>query len=429
MAKPNGVQSTVAAGAHAAFYYLSQFLDIRARYDGESQPFGRLRDIGVQGQPGMPYPTASCVDVQVPKAGNLFFPWTSVAALSPSEIVIRKGNGTAGAAEYWLRRDVLDDQVVDISGAKVVRVNDVHLLYAEGQLVAAHVDVGTLGILRRMGVERQVRAAMRWLFDHHFKEQFVSWRHLQVISPGGSPGGVKVAAQGHRLADMHPGDLADIMEELGASERSAVFRSLDVATAAETLGEVAPDVQRLLLAQEEPGKAADILEEMTTTDAADALRDMPESEAQGIISRMENESAQDVRTLLAHEEESAGGMMTAACVTARASQAAGAVIELIRASAAELEHLNTIYVVDEARKLVGAVSLRELLCAAPDATLDGLMTTNLVKASPETSVRDVARLFVKYGLRAIPVVDGQGVFLGAVPQRGVLAKLTPLFRE
>jgi CBS domain-containing protein len=427
--KTNGVQATVAPGAHAVFYYLSQFLDIRARYDGESAPFGRLRDIGVQGQPGMPYPTASCVDVNAPKGGNVFFPWTRVVALSPDEIVIRKGNGTPGTADYWLRRDVLDDQVVDISGAKVVRVNDVHLLYAEGQLVAAHVDVGTLGILRRLGVERQVRAAMRWLFDYQFKERFVSWRHLQVIGPGGSPGGVKVAVQGNRLADMHPADLADIMEELGSMERSAVFRALDVETAAETLEEVAPDVQRVLLAQEEPGKAADILEEMTTTDAAGALRDMPESEAQRIISRMENGSAQDVRTLLAHEEESAGGMMTAACVDARANQTAAAVIEHVRASAAELEHINTIYVVDEARKLVGAVSLRQLFAAAPDATLEGLMTSNVVKVSPETSVRDVARLFVKYGFRAIPVVDEQGVFLGAVRQRSILAELAPLLRE
>lgn len=429
MSKPAATPPAPAPTPQAVFYYLSQLLDVRARYEGETTPFGRLHDIGVQAQKSMPYPTAACLDIASPKAGGLLLPWSSVAALTPRELVLRRGNGGACAPDYWLRRDVLDDQVVDVSGAKVWRVNDVHLIHAEGHLVAAHVEVGTLGILRRLGVERPVSALLRWLFDYTLKDSFVSWKHVEVMRPGGSPGGLRVSAQPGRLADIHPAELADIMEHLGAKERSAIFQTLDVETAAETLEEVAPDVQRLLISQEEPGKAADILEEMPTTEAADVLRDLPEAEAQKIISRMATDSAGDIRTLLAHEEESAGGVMTAACVEARPHQTAAAVIEHIRAAAGELEQINTIYVLDEARRLLGVLSLRELFCAAPEATLDGLMTTHLVTVSPETPVRDVARLFVKYGFRAIPVVDDQGAFLGAVRQRSILEELAPLLKE
>jgi magnesium transporter len=144
---------------------------------------------------------------------------------------------------------------------------------------------------------------------------------------------------------------------------------------------------------------------------------------------MESESAEDVRTLLAHEEASAGGVMTAACVEARPDQTAASVLDHIRAAVNDLEHINTVYVLDEARRLVGVVSLHEVFRSAPDARLDGIMTTHLVSVSPEASVRDVARLFVKYGFRAIPVLDDRGVFLGAVRQRRIIGELAPLLRE
>jgi len=405
------------------YCYLSNLLGTRVFADGEAAPLGRLRDIGFRA--GAPYPPAVGLEVAARKGGAIVLPWQAVAEFSPSRILARKSNEPPPQADFWVRRDVLDDQVVDLSGAKVRRVNDVQLLYAEGRLVPAHVEIGVRGILRRLGVERPVLALLHWLFDYTPKERFVSWRHVQVMGPGG----VRVATLADRLADLHPAEIADILEELGVQERQALLHTLDPETAADALEEADPDVQRTFMAQEEPGKAADILEEMPAQEAAELLRELPDPEAQRIISRMELEAAEDVREILAHEEESAGSVMSTSCIEVRPDDTAGDVLDFVRARAEEIGVVNIIYLLDEARRLVGVVSLRELLAAPPDARLASLMTTHLVKVEPDASLRDLARLFAKYGLRAIPVVDENGEFLGAVRLKDVLTELAPMVRE
>ncbi len=408
-------------------FYLSELLGTRVRAEGERAPLGRLWDIGFANAPG--YPPATCLEVRTRSRGALTLPWAAVKEFSPKGIVVGRTDGPPAPVDYWVRRDVLDDQVVDLLGARVRRVNDVQFLYAEGKLVAAHVEIGVLGILRRLGIERPVVRLLHWLFDYTLKEHFVTWRHVQVIRPGSSPGGVRVDTPAERFRDLHPAELAEILEELGTKEREALLGSLDPETAAEALEEVAPDVQRTLMSQEEPGKAADILEEMSPTDAADLLRELPDPEAQRIISRMEAEAAEDVRELLSHEEESAGSVMATSCIEATPDQAAADILDSVRLRAEEVGVFNIVYVLDEARRLVGAVSLRELFVASPDARVGSLMTTHLVKVTPEASLRDLARLFAKYGLRAIPVVDEEGTFLGAVRMKDILGELAPLIRE
>jgi CBS domain-containing protein len=415
------------APAEVKYYYLSQLLDAPVRVEGEAAPWGRLRDIGFQRT--LAYPPACCIEVWSRARGTLALPWSAVKELSPREIVVQKANGTPPQADFWVRRDVLDDQVVDLTGARVRRVNDVQFLYAEGRLVAAHVEVGTLGLLRRLGVERPVRALLRWLFDYAIEDSFVTWKCVEVISPGGSPGGVRLSAQPSRLAELHPAELADILEHLGAKERQSVLRTLDVGAAAEALEEVAPDVQRTLITQEDPGKAADILDEMEAKEAADVLRDMHQGDAEKIISRMDSESAQDVRLLLGQDERTAGGMMTVSCVEARAGQTAAAVLDSMRPITDEVAEFNIIYVLDDARRLVGVIALRDLLRAASQTRIDELMITHIIKVAPSARLFELGGLFAKYGIRAIPVVDDGGVFLGTVRLKDVLYELVPQLRE
>lgn len=413
--------------AGGTYCYLSSLLGTRVFVEGEATALGRLQDIGFAGS--APYPPAVSLEVAARKNGTRMLPWSAVVEFSEKGVRTRKTHEPAPPADFWVRRDVLDDQVVDLSGAKVRRVNDVQFLYAEGQLVPAHVEIGVYGLLRRLGVARLVAGLLRWLFDYTLKERFVTWRQVQVVSPGGSPGGVRVTALANRLADLHPAELADILEELGAKERQALLRTLDTQTAADALEEVDPDVQRTLMAQEEPGKAADILEEMPAQEAAELLRELPDPEAQRIISRMEVEAAEDVREILAHEDESAGSVMSTSCIEAKPDDIAADVLESIRRCAEEVGVFNIIYVLDEGRRLVGVVSLRELFAASPDARIGHLMTTHLIKVGPDARLRDLARLFAKYGLRAVPVVDDRGSFLGAVRLKDVLNELAPLMRE
>jgi len=369
------IQNLVTRGAHnngapsditmpvVVFYNLSDLLGSPVRYEDESLPFAHLYDIG--GSTTTAYPLSIALEVKLRKGGNhSFFPWNVVKSITTSETVIRRTTESVPTADFWARRDVLDDQVVDVSGAQVLRVNDVHLIYSENKLIFGHVEIGLRGILRRLRFERAVNFLTQWLFDYTIKDSFVTWRHIQVMSPGGVPGGVRVDKITDRLADIHPAELADILEQLGVKDRQALFNSLTVETAADALEEVTPEFQRTLVSHGEPGRVADILEEMPSDEAADVLRDLG-PDAQNIINRMEGEAASEVQTLLSHKEESAGGVMDANCIEAQPTDTVASILDRIPKLTENVEVYNLIYVVDADRILKGVLSLRELFRAPP----------------------------------------------------------------
>ena len=413
------------------FYNLSSLLDQPVRYEEETRPLGRLHDIG--GSTQTSYPLAISLDIN-PGRGHapLIIPWSNVKLMTERETVLFREPAPAPVpaptADFWARRDVLDDQVVDVSGAQVLRVNDVHLIYSENKLIFGHVEVGLRGILRRLRFERPVAFLARWLFDYTLKDSFVTWRHIQVMSPGGIPGGVRVATLSERLADIHPAELADILEQLGVTDRQALFNSLSVEAAADTLEEVHPEFQRTLVAHGEPSRVADILEEMSPDEAADVLRDLG-PDAQGLINHMEGDAAAEVQTLLAHAEESVGGVMDINCVEARCGQTAGSILERLHSLPDDVKIYNLIYVVDEKRSLKGVVSLRELLRAAPEGVIDSLMGDIVVQVSTHTRLKDAAREFAKYGFPALPVVNDEGHFMGIVRYDSVLSQLADLLKD
>ena len=432
-----GSQSSVQAAAPGPSrpfksYFLSELLKAKVRLEGERRPAGRVSDIGAR-HTGMPCPLTACLEVKAARrtagGGNMFVLWPDVVELSARQVVARKTAEAAPQVDFWLRRDVLDDQVVDVSGARAVRVNDIHLVHAEGQLLVGHAAVGTRAMLRRLGVEKPVRSLLRWLLDYTLKDSFVSWRNVELIFSGSSAEHVRVSAAPTHLDEIHPADLADILEQLGVEESRALLKRLSVETAADTLGEVDDEMQRALISREQPDRAADILEEMPAQEAAAVLRDLHLSDAQRIMSHMESEVAQDIKTVLAHRDRTAGAMMATFCIEARPQQHADEVLAHIRSVAERADVLNYTYVLDEQRRLVGVLGFRELLSAPPEATLESLMSTNLITVTPQSAMKDVARLFVRYGLRAIPVVDEQGVFLGAVRLLSALEELSPLFKE
>ena len=330
--------------------------------------------------------------------------------------------------DFWVRRDVLDDQVVDVSGARVWRVNDVHMIASGPRLMFAHAEVGLLGILRRLGFEPAVAFLLRWLFDYTLPERFVTWRHIEVLSPGGIPGGLRVSRLNERLSSMHPGELADILEELGAKNRQEVFNALSVETAADALEAVTPEYQRTLVAQGSPDRAAEILDEMPTHEAADVLRDLG-PDAPALLRRMEHEAATDVTSVLSHGERSAGGVMSTDCIEAAPGERAGDVLARLRQTVADRDVYTVIYVLDHDRHLLGVVSLKYLLAAADDAVLETFMMKDAATVAPDAPLRDVARVFMKYGFLGLPVVDTNGVFLGAVRFASVLPELTPFLKD
>ena len=407
------------------FYNLSELLGQPVRYEDEPRPFGRLYDIG--GSTQTAYPLSASLDV-MSRGNHILLPWSAVKTITLKETVLSRLADPAPVADFWVRRDVLDDQVVDVSGAQVLRVNDVHLIYSENKLIFGHVEVGLRGILRRLRFERPIAFLAQWLFDYTLKDSFVTWRHIQVLSPGGVPGGVRVSTTSERLADIHPAELADMLEELGVKDRQVLFNSLSVETAADTLEEINPEFQRTLVSHGDPGRAADILEEMPPNEAADVLRDLG-PDAQGLINQMENEAAAEMKTLLSHKEESAGGVMDTNCIEAHTGDTTTSLLGKFRDLPEDIKVYNIVYVVDETRVLKGVISLREILQAAPDASLGRIMNEVLVRVTPEARLKDVTREFAKFGFQAIPVVDANGVFLGIVRYDSVLSQLADFLKD
>jgi CBS domain-containing protein len=327
-----------------------------------------------------------------------------------------------GENELFLRDTLLDKQIVDTNGAKVRRVNDLQFLRSHDRLHLVHVDVGFRGLMRRVGLQRAMDLFLQSLFDYELPNHFISWKYVQPVS---SPDLLRLSITQNRLAQLHPADLADIIEDLDIHQRAAVFQSLDIETAAETLEETDPKIQVSLIETVAADKASDIIEEMSLSEAADLLQDLPRDKAEGILKEMEQEIAEDVKELLAHPEEEAGGLMTTAFLGVPPGTTASEVLEILSREAMELDFVYYVYVLDAGERLQGMLSLRELLAAAPGERVEDLMDKRFVTVPLDEEPDEIAEQFAKYGVMAIPVVDREERMKGVIPFRNLLELVAP----
>jgi magnesium transporter len=228
-----------------------------------------------------------------------------------------------------------------------------------------------------------------------------------------------------RLAQLHPADLADIIEDLNIHQRAAVFRSLDVETAAETLEETDPKIQVSLIEDLDMANASDIIEEMSLSEATDLLGDLPKDKAEGILKEMEKDVAQDVKELLAHPEEKAGGLMTTSFLSFAPERTAGEAMETIRREAEDMDLIYYLYVVDSEDHILGVLSLRELIVASSGQPLSKLMDTRVVAVNIEEHKDRIADDFAKYGILAMPVVDEDNRMKGVILFKNLLEVVLP----
>jgi Mg2+ transporter MgtE len=320
-----------------------------------------------------------------------------------------------------IRKDLLDKQIVDINGAKVVRVNDVKLTEEGGAAFVTDVDVGMRGILRRLGVERRGGAFFETI-RHPLRHQLISWQYLQPLESRLDRLTLSVSREA--VSDLHPADLAQIMSDLAPEERQDFFEKLDTETAAEALHELEPEVQADLITEMDKEQAADIIEQMPPDEAADVIADLPAKKAQELLQLMEKEEAQDIHELLHHEEDTAGGLMTNEYLAWPPGITVGEALARFKTEAREIEHVNYIYVVED-EKLKGVVGLRDLLTEEPGKRLSEVMHGKLKTARAETGQETVAALISKYNLLALPVVDEENRLLGVVTVDDVVDLLLP----
>ncbi len=315
--------------------------------------------------------------------------------------------------EVLLHRDLLNKQIVDTQGMKVVRVNDLKLSESRNQLRLLGAEVGIRGILRGISpaFERLVAHAAH-LFGAEIPENLIAWNYMDLLDRDLSQ--VKLSVTHKRLHELHPADVADILEQLSPSQRALVFSHLDNEAAAETISELEDELQADVIDDLSESRASSLLAEMDPDDAADIIGDLPYDKAERLLRLMGVEDASAIRQLLGYREKTAGGIMTPEVTTVTEDMTVQQVIEHLREVAEERESIYYVYVVDADRKLTGVISLRDLLLAQPDTTVATLAERELFTAGPDDDQEDVAERMSKYDLLALPVVDERGVLLGIV---------------
>ncbi len=413
------------------FVFLTEVLDARA-VTPDGGHHGKVHDLIIQ--LGEIYPRVTTV-VLKSRRGLMQLDWSGVEGLNGKELRLRAGAEdqmvpfNPQTQHIQLRREILDKQIVDTHGAKLERVNDLHFLVAERELRVVHVDVGFRGLVRRLGLARAFDAFTDWLFSYTVPDHLVSWKFVQPLVSDPGAAALKINVTQRKLNDLHPSDLADIMEDLNIHQRQAMFRSLDVETAAETLEEVDEKLQIPLLESVGEEMAADILEEMAPDEAADLLQDMPESDAESLMEDMESERREELRELLSYPEGSAGALMTTEFVSVEKHQTASHALDRIRAIDQPLESSAYVFVIDRDETLRGALTIVDLLRATSDTPVSEIMETHPKTIPLDADHQEVVSAFAKYDFLALPVVDEGGHLKGLITLKDAVSAVSPEFDQ
>jgi magnesium transporter len=391
--------------------------------DQTGEEIGKLKDIIV----GMGEPFPAVTALVVAGRETYILPWDIINLFNRRVISVTAGSknlvpAAVSPTDILICRDLLDKQIVDINGAKLVRVNDLELRDVKGRLCLVAADIGLRGILRRLGLEKRGEKFLL-LFRYRLQHKLIAWHYVQTIEPKLTR--LTLTVSRHKVASIHPADLAEIISEVSQKDRSALFGSLDVDTAAEALHELEPRVQANIIDDMAKERASDILERMPPDEAADVLGDLPEAKAQELINLMEKEEAEDVQELLEHEEDTAGGLMTTEYLAFPPDTTVEEAVKELRLEAPNVETVYYLYVVDSEEHVLGVISLKNLILASSETSLNEIMTTPVKTLPLDAGEKEVAEFISKYNLLAAPVVDESNIMRGIVTVDDVVDLLLP----
>jgi CBS-domain-containing membrane protein/sporulation protein YlmC with PRC-barrel domain len=400
--------------------YLSEIIG-RPVTDLDGMAVGKLSDVIVRPWAEFPHPLIEAVAV-VGKGGTRILPFMAVAALLSPVIPLKYRLDDAPKFDLkhddiLLSRDVLDKQIIDTEGARVVRVNDVELVRVNGTIYVSNVDVSWVGIIRRMGL-----VGLAHFLSGHLKKKGIAWDDVELMRRDQE---MHLRVPAEKLHELHPADLAEIVRDLNKLESGQLLDTLDVQHLADTLEEVEPEFQAELVEHMSDEKVADVLEEMEPDEAADLLGDLPKERKEGLLALMEKEDADDVRKLLTYPEDSAGGIMTTEFASIQPNLTASEAIKQLHGMADEVETMFYVYVVDSDQCLVGTFSLNNLIFAKPGQMVSDFMTKHLITVNLTDDQETVAQTVAKYDLLAVPVVDDQNHIHGIVTADDALDKIIP----
>ena len=396
--------------------YLSQMLG-EPVIDANGEKIGSISDLAIQ--TGEVFPRITSLAFLGPGKTPFMISWRKYVSEFTEDGIILKVDRTAIRFSYLqpdevlLARDLLNKQIVDTQGMKVVRVNDLKLSVSGSQLRLLGAEVGIRGLLRGLApwVERAALAICK-VFHKKLDEKIIAWNYMDLLDRDLSK--VQLSVTHTRLDELHPADVADILEQLDPKQRANVFQHLDDARAGDAISEMEEEFQADVIGDLDDARASRLLGDMDPDDAADIVGGLPYEKAEKLLRLMGVENAAGIRQLLGYREDTAGGLMTTQYVSMRTTDTVAETIEALRALDEDHPTVNYFYVIDEYDKLVGVLSLRTLVLATNDTQLKDIMFEEIITAFPEEEEEEVAADISKYDLLAMPVVDESGRMLGIV---------------
>jgi magnesium transporter len=405
-------------------YFVSELIG-KSVTDVDGRKIGDVKDILAARSEKMPYPKIVALVIGQGRK-ELVISASDVAVFIAPAIPLKKKASDLEPYkphpdDIYLVRDVLDKQIIDTNGIRVVRVNDLELTRVDNNLFIANVDVSSLGLLRRLGLS-SLSSRLAERAPNKAPGGVISWNDVELIA-GNQP--IRLKVPGDKISELHPADLAEILSDLSRPEGSKFLEKLDVKTLAETLEEVEPDFQVSLISQMPDERVVDVLEEMSPDEVADLLAELPEDRSKELLELMEDEEAEDVRKLLRYEEDTAGGLMNTEFITVPPDMTSDQVIQVLRDNADEAETMYYIYVTDEDEHLAGVFSLRDLILAPPGTPVREFMEKRVVTVNVNDSQDECAQVISKYNLIAAPVVDGEKRICGIVAADDALDHIIP----
>ena len=398
--------------------YLSQMLG-EPVVDANGEKIGSISDLAIQ--TGEVFPRITSLAFLGPGKTPFMISWRKyVDSFDEDEGIRLKVDRTAirfsylQPAEVLLARDLLDRQIVDTQGMKVVRVNDLKLSVSGTQLRLLGAEVGVRGILRGLApwVEKAACGIAK-AFGKSVDERIIAWNYMELLDRDLSK--VQLSVSHTRLEELHPADVADILEQLDPKQRANVFQHLDDAQAGDAISEMEDEFQADIIEGLDEKRASRLLRDMDPDDAADIVGDLPYEKAETLLRLMGVEDAAEIRSLLGYKDDTAGGMMTTQFVAMKETDTVLDTVEVLRALDEDFPTVHFVYVLEEdSEKLVGVLSMRTLVLAHRESQLKDIMYTEIISVPPDEDEEEVAADISKYDMVALPVVDESGRMLGLV---------------
>lgn len=311
----------------------------------------------------------------------------------------------------FLVKNVLDRQIVDIDGRKLVRVNDLRLAVLKSGSFLVAVDVGLEGLLRRIGIAKPIKSILS-IFNKNISSRLILWDDVETVDPGHTA--IKLSKEYNKLSTLHPSDLADILEDLDRYSQMDVFNSLDEERAADVLEEMESDAQKNVVISLPNEKAADVLEKMPADEVADILDTLEKDKAEELLQKMEKESSGEVRALMKYDEDTVGSIMSTDYFSFNENMTVNEVIGELRKIKPESDTIYYLYIVDSYGKLDAVVSLRDIIVSQPQTKIKDIMNKKVMFVYDDDDIESINEVISKYNLLAVPVVNRQGVMMGMV---------------